>query len=237
MITTDACTTCHHRHCAQKVALFENLPEDALEKITGLIQRRFFLKGDSVFTEGQIFDKLYIVNGGSLKIFRYSKEGREQILYVLGDGDFIGDINLFKKDILPFSGQALEDTHLCIIAKDDFDRLLQDHPQLTSAILESAYDRIKSLETLVQTLSVKDTDTRLAALLVKLAENFGIHTADGIEIHLNLTREEMASFIGMTRETVSRKLSGFQQRGLITLRDDKTLVVLDMDSLEAMSIL
>lgn len=229
------CISCSHKYCAKKVSLFESFSNDDLSKVLSLIERYEYEKGDHIFDEGDPFDRLYIVNGGSFKIFRYNKEGKEQILYVLSDGEFIGDLNLLKKDILSFNAVALEKTYLCTIKKDAFDSLMQEHPEMYHAILASAYDRIMSLENLVQTLTVKDVETRLASLLVRLAENFGIRTKEGIKIEMTLTREEMASYVGLTRETISRKLSKFQTDGLIELYENKVLLILDYDELVNLS--
>lgn len=229
------CLSCSHRYCAKKVRLFESLTDLELERVLGLIERLHFDKGESIFLEGDVFDRLYIVNGGSFKVYRLTKEGKEQILYILGDGDFIGDLNLFKKDVFGFSAIALEETHLCTIKKDAFDGLLRAYPELYDKMLSYAHDRIVGLEALVQTLTAKDVDTRLASLLLKLADSFGIQKPHGIEIQLNLTREEMASFIGLTRETVSRRLSNLQAEGLIELIDNHQLLIKDIEALQDLS--
>lgn len=229
------CISCSHRYCAKKVSLFESLSDQELEQVLALIERLHFEKGETIFSEDDVCDRLYIVNGGSFKVYRHTKEGKEQILYILGDGDFIGDLNLFKKGIFTFSALALEETHLCTIKKDAFDSLLRAHPELYDKMLAYAHDRIVGLEALVQTLTVKDVDTRLATLLLKLADSFGIQKPYGVEIQLNLTREEMANFIGLTRETVSRRLSAMQSEGIIELIDNRQMLIKDMGALEDLS--
>lgn len=231
------CISCSHKYCAKKVTLFESFSDEDLEKVLKLIQRMHFDKGEPIFCEGDVFDRLYIVNGGSFKVYRDTKDGKEQILYVLGNGDFLGDLNLLKKEIFSFSAIALEDTHLCTIKKDDFDQLMKTHPELYTRVLEYAHDRITALETLIQTLTTKDVETRLASLLLKLTDSFGIQKPNGIEIQLPLTREEMASFIGLTRETVSRKLSLFQAEGYVELLDNKHILIKDLSAIEEISAL
>jgi len=228
MSCSGTCVRCNHRYCAKKVALFSAFSDEDLEKVLVLIKRKRYDKGEIIFNEGDICDQLLIVNGGSLKVFQVSKEGKEQILYVLNEGSFLGDLNLLKKDVYTFSASALEETHLCTIAKDDFDGLMREHPALTAQVMAYAHDRIRDLEKLVQTLTTKDVESRLAALLIRLAESFGIKKENGIEIQLPITREEMANFVGLTRETVSRKLSSLQADGLIELGDNRMLLIKDM---------
>lgn len=233
MFPISGCISCQHKFCAKKVGLFESFDSEDFEKLLKLIERLSIPKGEFIFKEGMDSDRLYIVNGGSFKVYRYTKDGKEQILYILTEGDYFGELNLLKTEALEFSAIALEDTYLCTIRKADFDGLLAAYPSLYGKILEHAYERINTLETTIQTLTAKDVDSRIATLLLNLAEQFGIQKQGHIEIPLKLTREEMANLIGLTRETVSRKLSQFQGEGLIELVDSRTIRLINMPALEA----
>lgn len=233
MFPISGCISCQHKFCAKKVGLFESFDSEDFEKLLKLIERLSIPKGDFIFKEGMLSDRLYIVNGGSFKVFRYTTDGKEQILYILTEGDYFGELNLLKTEALEFSAIALEDTYLCTIGKEDFDGLLAAYPSLYGKILEHAFERISTLEATIQTLTAKDVDSRIATLLLNLAEQFGIQKQGHIEIPLKLTREEMANLIGLTRETVSRKLSQFQSDGLIELVDSRTIRLINMPALEA----
>lgn len=229
------CCSCNHKYCAKKVSLFKSLSDKDLNNIVNLITKKSFHKGDVVFSEGEIFDKLLIINTGSIKVYKYTKEGKEQILYILKEGEFLGDLNLLKKNIFKFNATALEATDLCIIHKDDFDTLIKTNPDISIKVLEYAHDRIASLENLVQTLTTKDVEVRLASLLLSLSKTFGIKTNKGIEITLPLTREDMANFIGVTRETISRKLSYFQSENIIEIFENRLILIKDIDILQQLN--
>lgn len=231
----NGCCTCNHKYCAKKVSLFSSLSDKDLNKVVSLVTQRSFDKGDTIFSEGEIFDKLFIINSGSMKVYKYTKDGKEQILYILKEGEFLGDLNLLKKDTFSFSATALENTNICIIHKDDFDTLMNSNPNISIKVLEYAHDRITSLENLVQTLTTKDVEVRLATLLLNLSKTFGIKTTKGIEITLSLTREDMANFIGVTRETISRKLSHFQNENIIEIFDNKLILIKDMNALKELN--
>lgn len=231
MYTLTTCSRCQHNVCAKKISLFETLNDADLAKVMSIIERKTFKKGDFIFKEGQLAERLYIVNGGSFKVFTQTKEGDEVILYLLTEGDYFGDLNLLKSEPLSYSAVALEPTHMCTIKKERMDVLLSDYPELYPAILESAYKRIMGLETLLQTVNAKDVDSRIATLLLQLAEQFGVMKPSGIEVPLKITREEMARLIGLTRETVSRKLSQFQTNGYISFTDNKSIFIKDMNAL------
>lgn len=227
------CSTCSGKYCASKVTIFSSLSDEQLTQVTNLITRESYKKGEQIFSLSDVSDKLYILNGGSMKVFTYTKEGKEQILYLLKEGDFIGDLNLLKKGIFKFNAVALEKTNVCIIHKNDFDTLIQKNPNIIIKVLEYAYDRISTLEELVQTITTKDADTRLATLLINLSDNYGIKIPSGIEITLPLNREEMANCISLTRETLSRKLSVFQNEDLIEVIGNKKILVKNLDKLKS----
>jgi CRP/FNR family transcriptional regulator, anaerobic regulatory protein len=226
------CCTCSHGYCARKVSLFSSLSDEELNKVTNLITRKHFEKGEIIFAEGEVFDKLFIINSGSIKIFKYTKEGKEQIVYILKEGEFLGDLNLLKKNAFKFNATALETTNFCIINKDDFDKIIKANPEISLKVLEYAHDRISSLEELIQTLTTKDIETRLATLLINFSKTFGVKSNVGIEINLPLSREEMANFIGVTRETISRKLSYFQSENIIEIIENKRIFIKNISKLE-----
>lgn len=226
---------CSHEHCAKKVSLFASLSDDELMQMTNLIAQQEFNKGDIIFSEGQAFDQLYIVNKGSMKVLKYNKDGKEQILYILSEGEFLGDLSLLKKGVLPFSAIALEDITLCTIHKNDFDNIIKSNPNISLKVLEYAHDRIYELENLIQTVTTKDIDTRLATLLLNLSKTFGQSSSQNTkEVYINLTmsREDMANFIGVTRETVSRKLSFFQSKGIIEVIGNRAIRIISLDKLQ-----
>lgn len=116
------------------------------------------------------------------------------------------------------------------------DSLIKINPDISIKVLEYAHDRIASLESLVQTLTTKDVEARLAYLLLNLSKTFGTKTDKGIEITLQLTREDMANFIGVSRETISRKLSYFQSENIIELFENKLILIKDINFLKELVI-
>lgn len=228
------CNSCTGQYCASKVPIFSMLADEQLAKLTNLITRRKFKKGQVIFFEGDVSDKIYIINEGKIKTFKHTRDGKEQILYIIGEGDFIGDLSLLKKSAFQYNAEALEDVKVCTLSKDDFDRILKDNPEICLQVLESVHDRLMNLENLVQTLGTKDVEVRIAGLLVSLTESFG-HFEDGkIILDMALTREEMANFIGVTRETISRKLSSLQDEGIIELVGNKRIIIQQLEGLKTL---
>lgn len=232
--TQHSCESCSGKYCAKKVYIFSILQENELKEVIKLILRRKYKKGQILFFEGDVSDKLFIINKGKVKIYKNTKEGKEQILYILTEGDFIGDLSLLKKGLFEFNAEALEDVSVCILTKDDFDGIIKKNPEITLKMLEYVHDRLVSVENLVQTLSTKDVESRLASLLIGFIKEFGSEAANGTILEMPLSREEMANYIGITRETISRKLTSLQDEGIVELIGNKKIIIKDIDTLKNM---
>lgn len=230
-----ACSKCSGKYCAQKVSIFASLSEDQLGDISSSVERKSFKKGDPIFFEGDLSDRLIIINKGKIKVFKYTKEGKEQILYILSEGDFIGELSLIKKEQFEFNATALEDTKICTITKQHFDSIMKKHPAIMLKIMEKLHDRVLRLERLVQQLVTKDVEARIACLLLGFIKDFGTETARGVELDMPLNREEMGNYVGITRETMSRKLSALQDSGVIELDGNRRIIIKDKEALENMA--
>lgn len=228
------CIKCGKLLCINNIPLLSSLSEDEAHLISEGVSSDAYKKGDIIFAQGQKANKLYIVCSGKMKIFKNTLEGKEQILYILSAGDFIGAFNLLKEDEFDFSAVAIEDTQISTLEKAEFDKIVISNPQITLKIFEKAYERIIKAETLVERLSSNSPDAKIAGLLIDLVENFGHKTDKGILLELSISREEMGSYAGITRETMSRKLQLFQELGLIQLEGVKKILIFDLNKLKAM---
>lgn len=228
----EVCNLCKGRYCSNKISIFSILTEEHLGEITSGIYRKSYNKGDVIFQEGDVADKLYLINRGKIKIYNYTKDGNEQILYILTEGDFTGDSNLFNKGQHKFSAEALDETNICILTKSAFDEIIKKNPEIALQIMQLVYEKVTTLEDSVQRLGNKDIESRLAGLLISFIKDFGQPTDKRVFLDIPLSREDMANQIGSSRETVSRKLQSLQSDGIITLDGNKRIIIEDLKKLE-----
>lgn len=228
----EVCKLCKGRYCSKKISIFSILKEEHLAKITSGIHRKSYKKGEIIFKEGDIADRLYLINSGKIKIYNYTKEGNEQILYLLTEGDFTGDSNLFNKGQHKFSAEALVDTNICILTKDAFDEIIRNNPDIALQIMQLVYEKVTVLEDSVQRLGNKDIESRIAGLLISFIKDFGKPIDKRVFLDIPLSREDMANQIGSSRETVSRKLQALQNEGIITLDGNKRIIIENLERLE-----
>jgi CRP/FNR family transcriptional regulator len=226
------CEKCQHKLCVSRVPIFSDLASEELGKIAELIVRKRYKKGELIIMEGSCPESLIIIDRGQVKVFRYTAEGKEQILYIFDEGDFFGEKNLLKDQEATYNAEALEPTNICKINKRDFQNLLRDYPGIGIKIIEELCGRMEKIEAAVQNMGTKSIEARINGILLEYAQRYGKKHASGVLVELPLSREGIASFIGVTRETVSRKLSILQDDGIIEAIGNKKVLILDIDALK-----
>ena len=129
---------CPHSFCVSKVPVFASLQREDLAHVATLIRHLTYRKGDTLFSEGDALAALVILNEGSVKAFRVTPDGREQILYVFSEGDFFGERNLFVGQTATYSVQALEPVKVCSFTRESFRAPLAAHPDISFRIIEGS---------------------------------------------------------------------------------------------------
>lgn len=227
------CERCTHDICAGKVPIFQGLNRDELRKIVTLTGQREFAKGETLVNEGTSSDTLYIINEGRVKLSKVNAQGKEQILRLLGDGDFFGELNVFGEGReVNYGAVAVIATKLCSLSGDRMKQVMAANPGIALKLVGALSRRVADTENLAQHLSSGDADSRTAFVLLELADDHGVPTDEGIRIDLPLNREELSAYAGLTRETLSRRLGAFEKAGLIRVPGPKRVLVLDRPSLE-----
>lgn len=228
------CRNCGSKQCINNIPLLSNLSEEEAQKIAAGVTTVSYKKGAYLFKAGAKANKLFILCEGQIKLFKTNSEGKEQIIYIMSAGDFFGAFNLLKEDEFDMDAMALEDSEVSLLAKSEFDKIILTNPEITLKVFEKAYERITKAEALVERLSINNLDSKVAGLIVHLVKEFGVETKEGILIKLTISREEMGSYAGIARETMSRKLNYFQELGLIEVKNKKQILVKNINELENM---
>lgn len=217
--------------CVAKVPFFNHLDHNEMMKITLRSTHKNFKKGEIIIHDGDPLDYLYIVHQGRVKIYQLFSNGKEQLLRILEPGEFMGEMALFTEKNMDSYAETMEKTEICAIHRDDMQELMNEYPTIAIKILEQFSNRLDSTEKLVGELSSKDVEMRAATYLVELAEK-----NDSREIVLPMSKKELASFLGTTQETISRRLSTFETKGWIQQKGHRNVNIIDMEALREASI-
>ncbi len=214
-----------------QAGLFTGLSETELNFLAQRAVPRKFSAGEIVFNEGDACAGMYVVQSGSVRIFKTSAGGREQVLSIDGPGGSIAELPVFDGGNYPASVSAIEDATLLFISKQDFHALCLAHPQVALKVLRVVGARLRRLVGIIEELSFTTVRHRLAAFLARMARHEGTKVSGGIEITLPSSNQELASQIGTVRELVSRNLSRLQAAGIIRM-DGRNVTVQNMRALE-----
>lgn len=232
ILMNNCCGNCKRGLCAKDISIFSSLDSGELTEIIEKMNHKKLNKNDIVFLEGEKAKTLYFLNVGKIKIYKYTKDGKEQILHILSEGDFFGELNLLKESKYRFNAKAMEESKICTLSKENFKEILLGKPEIAIKILEIMGERLSEVENLAQNLATNDIDARIAFLLKDLSDKYGEENEENVVINLPLTREDMASYVGVTRETISRKLKKFEEEGIIKIVGTKKIVVMDKEELK-----
>jgi CRP/FNR family transcriptional regulator len=218
-----------------KVPILSSLNKEDLEKISDLITHHIFKKGETLLREGDRTDSIVIIHEGSAKAYKTTTDGREQILYVFTEGDFFGEQNLFRNHYATYSVEALQTLKTCHLSKAQFQQLLYSYPEIAVKIIDELGSRMSRLETAMQSMGVRNVDNRIGGILLEFAAKYGSQDPNGTVIHLPLSREGIANYLGVARETVSRKFSQLESEGVIRSRNNKEIIILDQEALQGIA--
>jgi CRP-like cAMP-binding protein len=191
------------------VPYFQGLSTAELATIAGLCRRRVLQHGDSIVLEGDLADGLYLIRRGSVRVYKASPEGKEQVLIVLHPGDTFNDVPVFDGGTNPASAvAAASDTEIWMLPTALTLRLLETSPLVAMNAVRVLATRLRHLAGLVEDLSLRQILQRVARLLLEEAERTG---GD-----ITLTQQEMAARVGTAREVVSRALRELERQGAVT---------------------
>lgn len=220
-----SCFDDHGGNCIEIVPIFSNLNTEEMLEIAAITSDRVFEKGEMVYTAGDKGEKLYVIHTGKVKISRFTESGKEQVLRILGPGEFMGELSLFSSEPMQDYGEVIEKANMCVIDGNKLKELMAKYPSITFKVMEELSKRLDKAENLIENINHYSVEKRLAQALLELSNDNGI-------INLEMSKKDLASNIGMSQETLSRKLSAFQELGIIDSIGHRKIIILNRDALE-----
>jgi len=223
----------YHEHLIRDVPLLARLPEAELRALASRGRVRSYPPGAIIFREGGPGDSLHVVVEGSVRIVVLSATGEEATVALLGPGEFVGDLALL--DGRPRSASAIASlpTKTLVVTRGDFKQWLSEQPRAALALLETLSLRVRRTDEALTDLAFLDLPQRLAKRLLNLAASqaqAGARPVPPAGVRLRITQSELASMLGVSRESVNKQLNQFARQGWIalgrasvTLRDPEAL--------------
>ncbi|NLK12545.1 MAG: Crp/Fnr family transcriptional regulator [Candidatus Phytoplasma sp.] len=209
--------------CIQKVPIFKNLNATEMDEVMALVKHNAYKKGDFLYAQTDQLNSLFVIHNGKVKITRYSNDGKETVIRILENGDFLGELALFSEQKANAYAEVLENSQICSINSDQIKKLLEKKPTIMFKMMNEISKRLSETEAMLEYKVTDNAETKVARLLLEL-------TNDHLII-LPTTKYNLASQIGITSETFSRKLKDLSDKNIIQVIDNKTIKIIDKETL------
>jgi CRP/FNR family transcriptional regulator, cyclic AMP receptor protein len=221
-------TTLAGKMMLQRSPLFRGLSPVALERIAELAVQRSFREGEIVFSQGNAGDALYAVVTGKIRISAGAADGREIFLNIMEPGDTFGEIALLDGGTRTATATATAASELVSIRREHFVGLLEREPRVALELLRLCGERLRWTSGLVEDAALRNASTRLAKRVLSLGQLHGQRVSGGLT--LRISQEDLASFLGVSRQVVNQYLQDWKGRGwvnlgrgVITVRDEAAI--------------
>lgn len=215
--------------------IFEGMDEATMERISQMSSLTTVKSHQPIYFPDEPAKTIFFLKEGHVKISRLTADGKEVILDVIGPGEIFGEISFSREEESAGElAQALDDVIICTMKKSDFEHLLTMHPELNLQITKRIGLRLKKFEERVTDMVFKDVRQRIAAFLVRYAEEFGRIKSGIVTITMHLSHQEIALLVGAARQTVTTTLNEFRSEGLIDF-SRQGFVIHNLDRLRKIS--
>ncbi|HTW16098.1 MAG TPA: Crp/Fnr family transcriptional regulator [Nocardioides sp.] len=205
----------------------------AADELLALMHRVHLRRGGVLFSQGDPGASMYVVAEGSLKVTRSASQDRPTMLAVLGPGDVLGEMSLLDASDRDATVTAVAPTTLLELSRSRFDEEIGRRPDLVRALLSHLARRLRASNDTIADLVFADVPARVARMVLKLGERFGVPAEDGaLVVEHRLTQSELAQLVGSARETVNKALARFASEGLIDVQQ-RVITIRDAERLRA----
>lgn len=220
----------------KKVYIFSGLDDHELETLSKIVKQKTFNKGDIIFFDTEPYLGFYITITGLVKIYKISKDGREHILHLISAYNTFAEVPLFENfnEIFedsfryPANAMALEDeTRVMLIPARQFRELLERNTKICIKMVSGFAKRLRHLNHHIEELTLKDVTKRVAGYILTEQNK----AKDNNSISLNISKNDLAAYLGTIPETLSRTLKKLQDEDMITV-DGKVIKICDMERLK-----
>ncbi|AWF82765.1 transcriptional regulator FNR [Microbulbifer sp. A4B17] len=218
-----SCSNCSVKRLCLPAGLLQ-ADIDRLERVTR--KKKMFKAGETLYRAGDTFQNLFAIRSGSVKTVVIAADGDTQITHFALPGELLG-LDAYSCRVHPTYAEALEDSSVCLLPFDQLETLAQEVPTLQQQIYSIFSEELRQENEILMLLGKRSADARLAALLINISSRYACRGYSPREFVLSMPRTDIANYLGLTAETISRLFSRFQREGLITV-SGRIVEILDL---------
>jgi CRP-like cAMP-binding protein len=212
--------------------LLSELPDAQLAELRAASITRRFAKNATIFGPSKAPTSVYMLEKGRVRIYRASRDGLETTFGYIKPGEVFGELAALGQRARESYAQAIEPSDVLLIPVRYFEKLLSAEPSFGFEVAKQVGDRLKRIESRVQSLVFRPVRDRLSLCLLDLSDRFGVSDGDGLRLDMKINQSELATLIGATRQTVNLCLRDLESDGLISRRSSE-LVLPNVEALRS----
>lgn len=205
-------------------AVLQDLSQDDIALLQSRQIVQTYHKGEIIFKEGMSPFGIYCIKEGLIKKFKTDKHNKEQILYIAGAGELIGYHAVLAEEPYSDSAAALEDSILAFIPAADFLYTLDRSPEFGRRMLKTLSHQFSVLANNMSALAQRTVRERLALQLIILREKYKVDFQPGMEVTIDINREDLAALVGTGREHVIRLLTELKEENILETKGSKIII-------------
>ena len=214
--------------------LFSELTGQQSKRIISISKIINYKKNEVIFMEGDSYKGFYILLNGSVKIYKISFEGKESILHLIKPSESFGDVPLFEGGNYPVNAQVMTDSVLIFIPHKEFTQFIRKNPTICFNMLVGFSKKMRRLTQKVEELSTKEVTNRFARYLLEEIKKAGTDNLPEPFVRINISKKNIASYIGTITDTLSRLQRKLQDEKIIRVAG-KSIFILDLSKLKALA--
>jgi CRP/FNR family cyclic AMP-dependent transcriptional regulator len=208
----------------KNIPLFSGLSPAELREMLEFSEKRRYPSGSIVLYKGDVGQVIYLILRGKVKVVLFDEDGKEIILSTLKAGNYFGEMSAF--DQMPRSATivTIEESEFLMIGQKSISDQIKKNPQLALKLLSEMSRRLREADEQISSLALLDVSGRVAQILLKLSRETPIKKGTDYTVIPRPALQDIASMAGASRETVSRILSDFSKRGLVSLAKKNIII-------------
>ncbi|MGR3179576.1 MAG: Crp/Fnr family transcriptional regulator [Candidatus Anammoxibacter sp.] len=219
----------------KQISIFSALDEQDIAGIASVTEIRSYKKNRVIFNQGDTGNVLFILISGLVKIFLTDKDGKENILKVIYEDDFFGEMSLLDGNFRSATIIALENSKALLIYREDLFKLIQSYPLIGYNMMVALSRRLRATNNDIASLNFLNSYGKVARVLLGFVTKRGKQESGNIVIDLPISRQEMAEMAGVSRETFSRILKKYKEMGCLKVKG-KTIIITNQEILKEKTI-
>lgn len=207
------------------IPLFRGLEETALREVYAARRDEKRSEGEFFFMQDDPADSVFVLAQGRVKLLQYTPEGQQVILRMIAPYTLFGLVGTVKNAVYPVTAEAVGACRALCWSGQELQQLIARHPQLAQNAMQMMAGQVAEMQARVRELATERVERRLARALLRLVRAAGKKTAEGIEINMTISRQDLAEMSGTTLFSASRILSEWERRGIVRAGRERVVIL------------